>query len=156
MQVIRLLIVNSNKSMLRGLATLFASHNGFAIVGEIEALSDFDYLQRLQPDVVLYGFSCFDEKNIFAISSLKEVCPCTLLIVFSELQESSHIVATFAVGADGYLKTPILPADLVAAVKLTCRAGICFFPRADREMLISLGGFYKKQVGNGESEDVCV
>lgn len=156
MQTIRLLIINSKQSVRRGLTSLFTVQGGFDVVGEIESVADIDYLQRLQPDVALYGLSSHDAKSISVISSIKEVCPCTLIVAFSDLSERFHILAAFAAGADGYLKTPMLPADLVAAIKLICRSGICFFPRIAKETLINVKGFYKTRADNGESENTCV
>lgn len=156
MQTIRLFIVNCNKPALRGLSSLFAAQGGFDVVGEAQYLDDLEHPRRLQPDVVLYGMNRCDEKTVSAISSLKEVCPCTLVIVLSDASESTHALAAFTAGADGCINTPILPADLVTSVRLTCRTGICFFPRTARESLISFGSFPKRRTGNGGSESTCV
>lgn len=129
MQTIRLLIINSNHSMRQGLAFLFAAQSDFEVVGEIESADDIEHLQRIQPDVILYGLLHHDEKSISTIKTLKEVCPCTLIIVISDLTEQSHILAALAAGVDGYLTIPLMPADLVLIIKLACRSGICFFPR---------------------------
>lgn len=141
---IRILIINSNHSVRKGLAALFEAQSscGFQVVGDFQSSEDIEYLQRLQPDVVLHGLYSHDEKSMSAINRLKEACPCTLLIVLSDLNESSHIPAVLAAGADSYLRTPVLPADLVATVKLACSSEICFIPRWAKESLLSVKGMH--------------
>lgn len=138
MQTIRLLIINNNQAVRRGLVSLFAKRNGFIVLDELESVNDFTYLQRLQPDAVLYGLNQEDEGSIGAICTIKETCPYTLVIVLSDFCEQPHLIAAIAAGTDGYLKTPILPADLVTLIELACKCGISFFPRAARESLLNL------------------
>lgn len=157
MQTIRLLIINSNQPVRRGLASLFASHHYFTVVAQIDSVTDIEFLRSLQPDVVLYGLPPHDEKSISAISTIKKVCPYSLVTVFSntDFREHSLVLAAFTAGADGYLKTPILPADLVAALELTCRSDICFFPRAAKDTLVlNLGVSIKKPVEHKDSNSV--
>lgn len=149
MQSVRLLIIHSNQMIRRGLASLFDAH-GFNVVGEIDLITDVNFLQRLQPDVVLYGLNIQDEKSLSLISTIKEVCPCTLVVILTDLNKRPGIIAAFAAGADGYLKTPILPADLVTAINLTCRSGICFYPRAAKDTIIRQTASIKKWADNGE------
>lgn len=135
MQKLRLLIINFNQRVRQGIVSIFITQKGFSVIDEIDSVTDIDYLQRIQPDVILYGLNGWDEKSISNIVNLKEVCPCTILIVFSDFIDKSHILASIAAGVDGYLQTPILPADLVAAIELTCRSGICFFPGLVKEIM---------------------
>jgi len=148
-QRVRLLIINNNHVIRRGLASLFVA-NGFNVVGEYDSIVEIDYLQSLQPDVVLYGLSIQDEKSLSLISTIKEVCPCTLVVILTDLNKQPGIIAAFAAGADSYLKTPIMPADLVSAINLACRSGICFYPRAAKDTLISQTASIKKWADNGE------
>lgn len=135
MQAFRLLIVNNIQAVRSSWASLFSSRGGFLVVGEIDEINDFDFVQHLQPDVVLIGLKSYENKDMQIVSKIKEICPWTLVIIFSELEENSGILAALVAGADGYLKKPILPADLVTAIGLTCRSGICFFPRSAKEFL---------------------
>lgn len=137
MRKIRLLIISSNQAIRQGLASLFSAHDCYQVVAEIDSLTDTEYLKKLQPDVALYGLYGSDTKNIAIISDFKKICPYTLVIVFSNISEHSFVIETFLAGADGYIKAPILPADLTSAIDLACRNEICFFPRTSRETLMN-------------------
>ncbi len=129
MHKIRLLIINNDQVAREGLAFLFAAQSDFKVVGEMESGDDIENLQRIQPDVILYQLPRHDENIMSTIKTLKKVCPCTLMVGISGSIEQSHIQAVFAAGIDGYLTTPLMPADLVMIIKLACRSGISFFPR---------------------------
>ena len=130
MYAFRILIVNS-VAMMRDIWTaLFSSRSDFIVVGEFDRLSDFNVLLSLQPDVVLIELQNQTEDDMAnIISNIKGICPWTLVIVFADLEESTNVLPIMVAGADGYLKNSILPVDLVGAIELTCRSGICFFPR---------------------------
>jgi len=150
MQALRLLIINGDRAVRRCLAFLFASREGFNLLGEFDSAADTERIRSLQPDVILFWAGAGDEKNIPLISKVKKVCPYTLVVVFSEVFDGAHVAAAFTAGADGYLKTPVLPSDLVAAVELACSGRVCIFPQAIKEILINPGNLFKKGAGNGE------
>lgn len=135
MEAFRLLIVNNIQTVRSSWTSLFSSRGGFSVVGEFDELNDFNIIQNLQPDVILIGLKNYEDKVTDFVGKIKEVCPWTLVIVFSDLDENSGVLAVLVAGADGYLKKPILPIDLVRAIELTCRSGICFFPRSAKELL---------------------
>ncbi|MCL2336680.1 MAG: hypothetical protein FWC60_04580 [Firmicutes bacterium] len=135
MHVFRLLIINGLETMRNVWSALFSSRSDFAIVGELDKLNDFNILISLQPDVVLIGLKNQEDSIATMISNIKELCPWTLVIVFTDLEENANILPVLAAGADGYLKNPILPVDLVGAIELTCRSGVCFFPRSMKALL---------------------
>lgn len=151
MQRIRLSIANVNQAVRRSLAALFTAQAGFQVLCESESAAGIDYLQRQQPDVVICGIESYGEKSLAFISTLKEVCPCTMVIVFAEFGGAPHVRAAFMAGADGYLKTPIMPADLVTAVELACRSGNCFFPKEAEDILLKPCDSLVKTEDNGES-----
>lgn len=135
MQAFRILIVNSIQTVRSSWSSIFSSRGGFKVVGELDELNDFNSILLLQPDVILIGLKSYGDQVADIVTKIKEICPWTLVIVFSELEENSGILSVLVAGADGYLKKPILPVDLVRAIELTCRSGICFFPRSAKELL---------------------
>ena len=136
MQPFRLLIVNNIQAVRSSWASIFSSRSGFTIVGEVDELNDFSYIQHLQPDVILIGLKSYQDKVTDVVGKIKKICPWTLVIVFSDQEDNTDILSVFVAGADGYLKKPILPADLVRAIELTCRSGICFFPKSAKGLFL--------------------
>lgn len=152
MQEIRLIIISRSQSFRRSLASLFTIHEGFNVVGEIDSATNTEHLMSIQPDVVIYGIDDDLDENIRDnMKNVKELCPFTLLIAFS--CSSDNMQSTFLSGADGYLKAPILPTDLVTAIELACRSGICLFPREGKELLTVFRVLKKKLNGNGKSDE---
>lgn len=153
MQKISLLIICSDQAVRRGLASLLGAHGSFRVADQIDSVANTERIQRIQPDVILYGFYP-DKNNITSsVSTLKEACPYTLVVFFSDSADHSHIKEAFTAGADGYLMTPILPSDLAAAIELACRGGICFLPRAAKETVIGPRIFRERSAGDGESHE---
>ncbi|MFZ5643576.1 MAG: hypothetical protein ACOY46_08305 [Bacillota bacterium] len=127
MQFIKLLLIIENQALRRSLASLFARQANYRLVGEFGALI-IHKVQELQPDVVLYSLSGNDEKSLDPIRAIKEVCPCTMTIVISPQCARTDVRKVFQAGAHSYLKTPLLPADLILAVDLACRGEIFLLP----------------------------
>lgn len=152
MQTLKLLIINENESMRRGLVKLFVTRMSFRVVNEIGLADPVEQVHTLQPDVILFWSEDFNEKFMSALRTMKEACPYTLVIVFSDSFERSGVAAAFDAGADCFLKMPILPADLITAVELACRSGLCFFPLAVKEVLLKKKPGDK---GNGDGIVTC-
>ena len=144
MQTIKLLIISSNQGVRNSLAKIFNERPGFVVIDQTFTSADASCLRIMQPDVVLYGWS--DENVRPAIDNIKKVCPCTLVIVISDLQGIDLILSTFSAGADGFLKTSMLPADIVSAIELMCKGSICFFPRSVREVLTNIRYYNVKKL----------
>lgn len=140
MQKIRLLIINPNTegiSSMTGMSSLFAPQDHFQVVGEISKIPDERFVRQLQPDVILYRLTEDNESLTSLIVDLKKICPYSMVIVFSSHDKDSLVLDSFLSGADGFIKAPILPADLVTALELSCRSRVCFFPRAAKEWLFN-------------------
>lgn len=151
MQRMKLLIVCGKQSVCDSLAALMEKQGGFHVIKQTEILSNIDHTRQIQPDVVLYVYYG-DGGGISDIKKLKETCPYTIVIVISDISDSSSIKAAFTAGADSYLTTGILPSDLVAAIELACRSEVCFLPRMIKKTILNLRTAAQKPDNNGESD----
>ncbi|MFZ5646938.1 MAG: LuxR C-terminal-related transcriptional regulator [Bacillota bacterium] len=159
MDRIRLLIVNEDSMLRRGLAAIFSSEIAFDVVGDFSLEEAVDKSIQLQPDVVLIDIN--DEKSSHwpKVIQLKSECPCSLILALVGDEHCDRLADLLsAQSIDGCVPKGIIRGCLVKTVELACRAGLLCLPGSFKKVVsftrqdkvFSNGDFKCGLPGNGE------
>lgn len=148
MQKVRLMIISERELMHRGLATILSSDPYFEIMGRPgNPEESVEEAREVQPDLVLFEPGG-GRDGLAAVRRLKEVCPYTVVIVFTDGDGTEEIRSAVEAGADGCLTKRMLPGQLKSALELICRAGVFCLPGSLRRFF---GGEEDGRSGTGKS-----
>ncbi|GBF33844.1 two-component response regulator [Desulfocucumis palustris] len=143
MDRIRLLIVSDDASSRRGLTAIFSSEDIFDVAGSYSQEEGIEKSIQIQPDVVLLDISEDITEFSRKIKSIKDECPCSMVLALVENEQKISISEIMGQGVDGFVPKGIIRGCLVKAVELACRAGLFCLPSC-----------YKKVVSTAVTERV--
>lgn len=115
--MIRVMLVDDQMLMRRGLRTLLEIENGIEVVAEAahgeEALA---MMAAARPDVALVDARMPVMDGVALIAALTADFPQVACIVLTTFEEDDYIFGALRAGARGYLLKDTSPEDLVAAI----------------------------------------
>lgn len=116
--LIRVLLVDHQTLMRRGIALMLRSVKDIRIVGEAATSEDaVDRAVKLTPDVVLMECQLPDGGGISAIRTLRQRCPDTRVLILSSQGDPETFGQAAAAGAIGYILKDITPENLLNALR---------------------------------------
>ena len=119
--MLRMLVVDDDEPMRRGLKELLEMHPGWEVVGEAangrEALEKAD---QLSPDVVTLDISMPVLDGISAASLIHQAHPETEMLVLSQHDVPGMVRRALNAGVRGYVLKSRASRDLVPAVEAVC------------------------------------
>jgi DNA-binding NarL/FixJ family response regulator len=124
MNDITVLIVDDQRLIREGIASLLAIQEGIAVVGTaVDGQEAIASVQELQPDVVLMDVRMPVMDGITAVTRIRQRQPNCQVLMLTTFDDEEYIIKSLQAGASGYLLKDIPAADLAQAVRLT-HAGI--------------------------------
>jgi two-component system response regulator DevR len=124
---IRLLIVDAQRVVLLGLATLFGAARNCQVVGEVTtAQQAVDETRARQPEVVLMDADLPGNAGIIASQLIRADSPKTRVIMLATVADPEMVVTAIHAGVSGYLLKRTEPARLVEAVEIVAGGGYFF------------------------------
>jgi len=141
--MIRIVIVEDNKTIREGLAVLMNATDGLKCVGRYrDCESMLDNLQQDQPDLILMDIGLPGISGIEGIKRVKEIVPEMVILVLSVYEDDENIFEAICAGACGYLikKTP--PARLIEAIQEAHQGGSPMSSHIARKVV----SFFQKNV----------
>ncbi len=115
---VRVVIVEDHAIIREGLRSLFASTEGFDIVGEApdghEAIS---LIEKSRPDLVLTDLSMPRMNGMEMIRTIKRQSSETKVIALTVHRGEEHILATLKAGADGFVVKEANYSELMMAIR---------------------------------------
>ena len=133
--VIRLLIVDDEAMVRKGLRLILEAEDGFEVVGEaadgVEAIAE---TKRVEPDVVLMDVRMPRMDGVEACRRLVgETSAKVVVLTTFDLDE--HLFAASRAGASGFLLKASRPEELVAAVQAAAGGNALIEPRMTKKLL---------------------
>lgn len=135
-KVIRTIIVEDQRDLREGLATLIGFTAGFTCLGAFRSMEEA--LSRIKyetPDVVLTDIGLPGMSGIEGIRILKEQRPEMLLLVLSVYDDDERIFDALCAGACGYLLKHTEPAKLIDSIKEAVTGGAPMSPEVATKVI---------------------
>lgn len=115
---IRLLIVDDHPVVRNGLSGMFASEQGFVVVGEAgDGREALRRAEELVPDVILMDLRMPEMDGVSAITALREAGLPARVLVLTTYDTDGDVLAAIEAGATGYLLKDAPPEELFRAVR---------------------------------------
>lgn len=122
--MIRIIIVEDNKTIREGLTILINSTDGLKCVANYKSCEEM--LQNLKddnPDLILMDIGLPGMSGIDGIKKVKEIMPDMLILVLSVYEDDDNIFSALCTGACGYLVKKTPPARLIEAIEEAHKGG---------------------------------
>jgi DNA-binding NarL/FixJ family response regulator len=139
-EVIRILIVDSQKVTRAGLQRLLESYAGLQVIGQaadgVQAVSE---TLELGPRVVLMDAQLPNGQSLEALRQIKQLNLDTKVLLLSTQNREEYLYETLRAGADGYILKDIAPDELAQAVRTVARGEILIQPQLASKLLSRFG-----------------
>ncbi|MEJ2750896.1 MAG: response regulator transcription factor, partial [Anaerolineae bacterium] len=120
MNNITVLIVDDQRLVREGIASLLAIQEGIDVVGTaVDGQEAITRALELQPDVVLMDVRMPVMDGVTATARIRQQHPDCQVLMLTTFDDEEYIVKSLQAGASGYLLKDIPAADLAQAVRLT-------------------------------------
>ena len=124
MEIIRIAIVEDDKTVREGLEMLIEGSSGFKCVGSFSnGQLAYQELPGLDADVVLMDIDLPGKSGIECISSLKNTDHSMLFIMLTVFEDTEAIFRSLSSGASGYLLKNTSPTKLLEAIEEVYKGG---------------------------------
>lgn len=125
----RILLVDDQTILRRGLRSLFAVHSRFEIVGEAEdGLVAVDLAQKLKPDVVIMDITLPHLNGIEATRRIVKMSAGIRVVVLSVHSDRRFVEKAIAAGALGYLRKDCEFDELLASITIAMQGHLYISP----------------------------
>ena len=145
MPVVRVLLVDEQEVVRRGMAKVLEGDAGIRVVGEARSVSEA--LRRgpaVRPDVVLVAMRLPDGSGAHGCERLRALVPGLRCLVLSDSVDDETVHVAMRAGASGYLGMDVSGLALVTAVRRVASGEVVF----EREVAAPLPG----PLGDGRSD----
>jgi DNA-binding NarL/FixJ family response regulator len=121
---IKVLVVDDQRLVREGIASLIAIQDGIEVVGlALDGRQALEKAMELRPDVILMDVRMPEMDGIAATIEIRRKLPDCQILMLTTFDDEEYIVKSLRAGASGYLLKDIPAEDLAQAVRLT-HAGI--------------------------------
>ena len=124
---VRVLVVDEQEVVRRGIAQVLAGDSGITVVGEAGSVAQA--LMRgpaVRPDVAVVGMRLLDGSGAEVCERLRARVPGMRCLVLSGCSDGETVAAAVRAGASGYLLEQVRAPELVAAVRKVASGGSVF------------------------------
>ncbi len=121
---ITVLIVDDQRLIREGIASLLAIQEGIEVVGTaVNGQQAIELAQTHHPNVILMDVRMPVMDGVTAVAQIRHQLPETQVLMLTTFDDEEYIIKALQAGASGYLLKDIPAGDLAQAVQLT-HAGI--------------------------------
>ncbi len=135
---IRLLIVDDQDLIRRGLRALLQSEPSLEVVGEAEnGAVAIAQIPSLQPDVVLMDIRMPVMDGVAATQRIKAQFPSVQVLVLTTFDDDDYVTRALQFGASGYLLKDTPPEDLVLAIQASAKGYTQLAPGLAQKLMVT-------------------
>src|ERR1700685_4288977 len=114
----RILIIDDNELVRRGVKELISSERSWEVCGEArDGMEGIEKARELHPDVILLDISMPGMNGLEVGRRLRQDSRLTIILIMSQNDASQLLPSAIAAGADGCVDKGRITVDLVAAIK---------------------------------------
>ncbi|HTV63610.1 MAG TPA: response regulator transcription factor [Verrucomicrobiae bacterium] len=134
--MIKVAIVEDNKTTREGFATLIKETPGLECVCACETVKDaVRLIPKLAPDVVLMDIQLPDKTGIECAARIKELIPSVQILVVTVYADQTRIFEALQSGASGYLLKRSAPEQIITAIQDVYEGGVPMTPEIARKVI---------------------
>jgi DNA-binding NarL/FixJ family response regulator len=134
--MIKVGIVEDNKTLREGFATLLNRTPGFQCVCTCETVAEaLKKIPKAEPDVVLMDIQLPDSTGVECTAKLKELMPRLNIVIVTVYEDSERIFQALRAGACGYLLKRSEPEKVIAAIREAQEGGVPMTPEIARKVI---------------------
>ncbi|MGY1831160.1 response regulator [Geodermatophilus sp. SYSU D01180] len=127
--VVRVLVLDEQEVVRRGVIQVLEGDDGFAVVAEAASVDQAVTRGRAtRPDVAVLGMRLPDGTGAEACTRLRADVPGVRCLVFSQYADPDTVAAAVQAGVSGYLVKDVRGLALAAAVRRVAAGGTVFAP----------------------------
>ena len=133
---INIAIIEDQRDIREGLATIFKFTDGYRCTGSYRSMEEA--LERINgdiPDVALVDIGLPGMNGIEGIRKLKERHPEMLMLMLTVYEDDEYIFDALCAGANGYLLKKTAPARLVESVREALNGGAPMSPEVASKVI---------------------
>jgi DNA-binding NarL/FixJ family response regulator len=150
--MIKVGIVEDNKTVREGFETLLNRTDGFQCVCACSSVADaLKKIPKAQPEVVLMDIQLPDATGVECTAKLKELLPALQIVIVTVYEDSERIFQALRAGACGYLLKRAQPEQVIAAVREARDGGVPMTPEIARKVI---GQFRQQTAAAAQVEDL--
>jgi DNA-binding NarL/FixJ family response regulator len=134
--MIKVAVVEDNKTLREGFETLLNRTPGFTCVGTCETVAEaLKKIPKADPDVVLMDIQLPDSTGVECTAKLKELMPKLHIVVVTVYEDSERIFQALRAGACGYLLKRAKPEKIITAIQEAQEGGVPMTPEIARKVI---------------------
>lgn len=120
MKAVRVLVVDDQRLVREGIASLLGLQEGIEVVGTaVDGQEAVEKATVLAPDVILMDVRMPVMDGIAATAAIRHTRPDCRVLMLTTFDDEEYIIRSLQAGAMGYLLKDIPAGDLAQAIKLT-------------------------------------
>jgi DNA-binding NarL/FixJ family response regulator len=136
---VRVLVVDDQRLVREGVASLLALEPGIEVVGTAaDGREAVEHAVTRQPDVVLMDVRMPGTDGVEATATVRRRAPGVRVVMLTTFDDEDYVVRALRAGASGYLLKDLPAADLARAVRLAHAGVDQFDPAAVGRLLAAL------------------
>jgi DNA-binding NarL/FixJ family response regulator len=114
----RILIVDDNEAMRRGVKALLISGNGWEVCGEArDGVEAIERARELQPDLILMDISMPGMNGLEVARCIRRESVTVKILIMSQNDSAQWLPAAIGAGADGCIDKTQISTELPQAIK---------------------------------------
>jgi len=134
---IRVAVIEDQRDIREGLATLINGTGGFQITGAFGSIeSALPFISENPADILLLDIGLPGMSGIEGIPLLRERCPQSLILVLSVYDDDERIFSALCAGASGYLLKNTAPVKLLESLREAVSGGSPMSPEVARRVVL--------------------
>jgi DNA-binding NarL/FixJ family response regulator len=138
-QPVRVLVVDDQRLVREGVASLLALEPGIEVVGTAaDGREAVEHAVTRSPDVVLMDVRMPGTDGVEATATVRRRAPGVRVVMLTTFDDEEYVVRALRAGASGYLLKDLPAADLALAVRLAHAGVDQFDPAAVGRLLAAL------------------